>query len=72
MRHNHKTSRKAEASKSDELLTVSDVAVLDSCSEKTVRRAINAGLLKAFRIGPGQRSIRIYPDDHATYRNGSR
>ena len=44
------------------LLTVKEVAVLDHCSEKTVRRAIAAGLLEAMRIGPGGPLLRIDPD----------
>lgn len=54
------------------LLTVKDVAELDGTSEKTVRRAIDAGLLEALRIGPGGRLIRILPEAHAAYRRGSR
>jgi excisionase family DNA binding protein len=49
-------------------LTISEVAELDRCSEKTVRRAIAAGLLEATRIGPGQRLLRITPGAHARYR----
>lgn len=47
------------------LLTVKDVAELDSCSEKTVRRAIAAGLLMVIRIGPGGRLVRVDPAAHA-------
>lgn len=54
------------------LLTVKDVAQLDSCSEKTVRRAITAGLLEAVRVGPGGRLLRIDPAAHAAYRQASR
>ncbi|MEH6647572.1 helix-turn-helix domain-containing protein [Sulfitobacter sp.] len=50
------------------LLTVKEVAALDSCSEKTVRRAITAGLLVALRVGPGARLLRIDPAAHAAYR----
>lgn len=50
------------------LLTVREVAELDGCSEKTVRRAIDAGLLEAVRIGPGGRLLRIDPAAHALYR----
>ena len=50
------------------LLTVRQVAELDGCSEKTVRRAIQAGLLEAVRIGPGGRLLRIDPAAHALYR----
>ncbi len=50
------------------LLTEKQVAELDSCSEKTVRRAIDAGLLDAVRIGSGGRLLRIDPTAHAAYR----
>ena len=50
------------------LLTVKQVAELDNCSEKTIRRAIAAGLLEAVRIGPGGRLLRIHPAAHAAYR----
>ncbi|MBB1492703.1 helix-turn-helix domain-containing protein [Paracoccus sp. MC1854] len=53
-----------------QLLTVRDVARLDGVSEKTVRRAIQVGLLPALRIGPGQRLLRIHPAAHAAYRTG--
>jgi excisionase family DNA binding protein len=53
-------------------LTVKDVAELDSCSEKTVRRAISMGLLEAVRIGPGGRLLRIDPAAHAAYRAACR
>lgn len=52
------------------LLTVRNIAELDGVSEKTVRRAIKAGLLSALRIGPGQRLLRIHPAAHAAYRAG--
>lgn len=54
------------------LLTVKEVAELDSCSEKTVRRAIAAGLLRAVRVGPGGRLLRVDPAAHAAYREASR
>ena len=54
------------------LLTVKEVAARDHCSEKTVRRAIAAGLLEAVRIGPGGRLLRIDPADHAAYRRAHR
>ena len=50
------------------LLTVKDVAELDGTSEKTVRRAIDKGLLEVLRVGPAARLIRIHPDAHALYR----
>ena len=53
------------------LLTVRQVAELDNCSEKTVRRAIAAGLLEALRVGPGGRLLRIDPAAHAAYRAAS-
>ena len=49
-------------------MTVKDVALLDNCSEKTVRRAIDAGLLEVMRVGPGNRLIRIDPRAHNAYR----
>lgn len=52
----------------ERMLTVKDVAELDSCSEKTVRRAIAAGLLEATRIGPSLRLLRITRRAHAQYR----
>lgn len=54
------------------LMTVKRVAELDDCSEKTVRRAIAAGLLEAVRVGPGGRLLRIDPAAHAAYRAASR
>ena len=50
------------------LFTVSDIAMQDSCSEKTVRRAIEAGLLQVVRIGPSGRAIRISHEAHVLYR----
>ena len=50
------------------LLTVRDVAELDRCSEKTVRRAIAAGLLEVIQVGPGGRLLRIDPAAHELYR----
>jgi excisionase family DNA binding protein len=54
------------------LLSVKQVAVLDGCSEKTVRRAIAVGLLEVVRIGPGGRLVRIEPTAHLAYRLASR
>lgn len=54
------------------LLTVKQVAELDCCSEKTVRRAIAAGLLDAVRVGPGGRLLRVDPAALAAYREASR
>ncbi len=55
-----------------QLLTMKEVAALDGCSVKTVRRAIAAGLLEAVRVGPGGRLLRIDPAAHAAYRAASR
>ena len=53
------------------LLSVREVARLDGCSERTVRRAIAAGLLAAVRIGPGGRLLRVSPGAHAAYRHAA-
>ena len=53
---------------SAKLLTVREIAERDDCSEKTVRRAIAAGLLEAMRIGPGGRLLRVHPTAHDQYR----
>ncbi len=50
------------------LLTIPEIARLDNCSQKTVRRAIDAGLLQVLRIGPSGRAIRITDEAHALYR----
>lgn len=62
--------RKTEAP--EPLMTIREVAVLDHCSEKTVRRAIEAGLLEAVRLGPGGRLLRISRRVHEAYRLGLR
>ncbi|MCW1920861.1 helix-turn-helix domain-containing protein [Rhodobacter sp. KR11] len=54
------------------LLTIREVAALDRCSEKTVRRAITAGLLSALRVGPGERLLRVTKEAHAAYRKAQR
>lgn len=54
------------------LMTVKETAELDNTSEKTVRRAIAAGLLEAVRVGPGGRLLRIDPAAHAAYRAAAR
>jgi len=64
--------RKAEAIDIQSLLTIRDVAELDGCSVKTVRRAIAAGLLEVIRIGPGGRLLRIEPAAHRAYRRAHR
>ena len=67
------TMRKTERGMSPEpLLTVKQVAALDGCSERTVRRAIAAGLLEVVRIGPGGRLVRIEPAAHRAYRRAHR
>ena len=53
----------------DRLMTVREVASRDNCSERTVRRAIAAGLLEAIRIGPGGRHLRITRAAHRRYRD---
>jgi excisionase family DNA binding protein len=53
---------------SQQLLTVAEVAALDRCSRKTVRRAIAVGLLEATRVGPRGRLIRISRKAHEAYR----
>ncbi len=63
------STKRPEAART--LLTVKDVAELDRCSEKTVRRAIEAGQLTVIRVGPGGRLVRIDPRDHAAYRRAS-
>ncbi|MCB4458008.1 helix-turn-helix domain-containing protein [Leisingera sp. McT4-56] len=50
------------------LKTVKEVALEDNVSEKTVRRAISAGLLEVIRVGPGGRLVRIHPEAHVAYR----
>lgn len=54
------------------LMTVAEVAKLDACSERTVRRAIAAGHLEAIRIGPGGRLLRIAVAAHEAYRRARR
>jgi len=62
------TTTRAGRDAPDALMTVREVAALDRCSEKTVRRAIAAGLLEAVRIGPGGRLLRITQAAHRAYR----
>lgn len=57
---------------SETLLTVANVAQLDACSEKTVRRAIASGLLSALRVGPGGRLLRVTQGAHEQYRRAQR
>lgn len=65
------TSPKKSTDRPRPFLTIREVAELDQCSEKTVRRAIAAGLLEVVRVGPGGRLIRIDPVAHAAYRRAS-
>ncbi|MBY6117436.1 helix-turn-helix domain-containing protein [Mameliella alba] len=60
------TKKKTE--QATRLKTVKQVAQEDNVSEKTVRRAISAGLLETIRVGPSGRLIRIHPEAHAAYR----
>lgn len=53
-------------------LTIREVAELDRCSERTVRRAIKSGLLDAMRIGSGQRLLRVTREAHERYRKRMR
>jgi hypothetical protein len=53
--------------KAERRLTMQDVAARDQCSVKSVRRAIELGLLEATRIGPSGRAIRISEDAYARY-----
>jgi excisionase family DNA binding protein len=57
--------------RTEALLTVQDVARLDNCSVKTVRRAIDSGRLEAIRIGPGGKLLRISHEAHRRYRDGA-
>lgn len=66
------SKNRTETTNTPSLLTVKDVANLDNCSEKTVRRAIAAGLLDVVRVGPGGRLIRIEPSAHRAYRRAHR
>ena len=52
----------------DPLKSIKQVAYEDDTSEKTVRRAIDAGLLEVIRLGPKGRILRVHPDAHAAYR----
>jgi len=63
-----KTPNNSTPHHAQQLMTVKDVAGVDNVSEKTVRRAISAGLLEVIRVGPGRRLIRISPAAHAAYR----
>jgi len=56
----------------DVLYTVQEIALLDRCSVKTVRRVIKAGLLQALRVGPGSRLLRVTQQAHEIYRKAQR
>jgi excisionase family DNA binding protein len=56
------------AGKTDPMLTLKEVAERDHCAVKTVKRAIDQGLLEAVRIGPTGRAIRVPEDAYARYR----
>ena len=53
----------------ERLMTVKEIADRDGCSERTVRRAILAGVLQAIRIGPSGRALRVTKEAHALYRS---
>ena len=65
-------AKSASAEADGTLLTVKEIAALDRCSPKTVRRAIDAGLLQALRVGPGERLLRVTQAAHAAYRRARR
>lgn len=67
-----KVTKPAPTDAQDVLLTVREIAARDQCSEKTVRRAIDAGLLQALRVGPGGRLLRVTPQAHEAYRKSQR
>ena len=64
---NLKLAPRPLAGKSERFLTIQDVATRDQCSVKSVRRAIEMGLLEATRIGPSGRAIRISEVAYARY-----
>lgn len=66
------TPRPGSMTSTETLLTVQEIAVLDRCSEKTVRRAISSGQLQALRVGPGSRLLRVTQGAHQAYRRGQR
>lgn len=51
----------------DGLLTVAQAAVRSGCSERMLRRAMNAGDLEAVRLGAGPKSDRIHPADLSAF-----
>lgn len=52
---------------SDEILTVAQTAQYLQVCEKTVRRLISSNILIAFRVGTGNRCIRIKRSDIDDY-----
>lgn len=66
------SNNRTEPPSTPALLTVRQIADLDGCSEKTVRRAIAAGLLDVVRIGPKGQLVRIEPAAHRAYRRAHR
>jgi excisionase family DNA binding protein len=71
LRKSPDTSPKNYADDDRTLLTFRQIATLDGCSEKTVRRAITAGLLQAIRVGPGGRLLRVSKSAHKAYRQAA-
>ncbi len=63
----HSLKPEPREAKAERLLTMQDVALRDQCNVKTVRRAIEAGLLEATRIGPSGRAIRISEKAYSRY-----
>jgi excisionase family DNA binding protein len=51
----------ARAASPERKLSVAESALYYGCNERTIRRAIAAGRLRAYRVGP--RMIRIDPAD---------
>lgn len=65
------TSDMPNGNDSRQLLTVRQIATLDGTSEKTVRRAIKAGVLQVIRVGPGGKLLRISAAAHKAYRQSA-
>ena len=53
-------------------MTLQEVAELERCSVKTVRRAIKAGLLQAYHSGPGGRLLRVTRAAYEAYLKAQR
>ncbi|RYE43918.1 MAG: DNA-binding protein [Hyphomicrobiales bacterium] len=62
-----KTSARSAEPTIERGYTVAEIAEIENCSEKTIRRAIAAGEIDVYRIGLG-RHIRITASAHAAYR----